>query len=91
MATGASVSSLVGLVAASLPAGTRAVVPDIEFTSNLFPLMVQPGVEVITVPPAQLAEAIDETIDVAAFSVVQMSTGEVADVTRFSPRRPPTT
>jgi len=80
VATGASVSSLVGLVAASLPAGTRAVVPDIEFTSNLFPLMVQPGVEVITVPPAQLAEAIDETIDVAAFSVVQMSTGEVADV-----------
>ena len=80
MATGASVSSLVGLVAASLPAGTRAVVPDIEFTSNLFPLMVQPGVEVVTVPPARLAEAIDETIDVAAFSVVQMSTGEVADV-----------
>jgi selenocysteine lyase/cysteine desulfurase len=80
VATGSSVSSLVGLVAASLPAGTRAVVPDIEFTSNLFPLMVQPGVEVVTVPPARLAEAIDETVDVAAFSVVQMSTGEVADV-----------
>ena len=31
-------------------------------------------------PPARLAEAIDETVDVAAFSVVQMSTGEVADV-----------
>jgi selenocysteine lyase/cysteine desulfurase len=80
VATGSSVSSLVGLVTASLPAGTRAVVPDIEFTSNLFPLMVQPGVEVVTVPPARLAEAIDETVDVAAFSVVQMSTGEVADV-----------
>ena len=42
--------------------------------------MVQPGVEVVTVPPARLAEAIDETVDVAAFSVVQMSTGEVADL-----------
>jgi selenocysteine lyase/cysteine desulfurase len=80
VATGSSVSSLVALVAASLPAGTRVVAPDIEFTSTLFPLMVQQGVEVVTVPPGRLAEAIDETVDVAAFSVVQMSTGEVADL-----------
>jgi selenocysteine lyase/cysteine desulfurase len=80
VATGATVSGLVGLVAASLPAGTRVVVPDIEFTSTLFPFMAQPGLEVITVPPARLAEAIDETVGVAAFSVVQMSTGEVADL-----------
>ena len=77
---GASASGLVGLVAASLPAGTRVVVPDIEFTSVLFPFMAQPGLEVTTVPLARLAEAIDETVDVAAFSVVQMSTGEVADL-----------
>ena len=31
-------------------------------------------------PLARLAEAIDETVDVAAFSVVQMSTGELADL-----------
>ena len=31
-------------------------------------------------PPARLAEAIDERTDVVAFSAVQMSTGEVADV-----------
>ena len=77
---GASASGLVGLVAASLPAGTRVVVPEIEFTSVLFPFMAQPGVEVTTVPLARLAEAIDETVDVAAFSVVQMSTGELADL-----------
>jgi selenocysteine lyase/cysteine desulfurase len=70
----------VGLVAASLPAGTRIVVPDIEFTSTLFPFMVQPELEVITVAPAQLAEAIDETVGAVAFSAVQMSTGEVADL-----------
>ena len=80
VAIGSTVSGLVGLVAASLPAGTRVVVPDIEFTSTLFPFMVQPALEVITVAPAQLAEAIDETVDAVAFSAVQMSTGEVADL-----------
>jgi selenocysteine lyase/cysteine desulfurase len=80
VAIGSTVSGLVGLVAASLPAGTRIVVPDIEFTSTLFPFMVQPELEVITVAPAQLAEAIDETVDAVAFSAVQMSTGEVADL-----------
>jgi selenocysteine lyase/cysteine desulfurase len=80
VAIGSTVSGLVGLVAASLPAGTRVVVPDIEFTSTLFPFMVQPELEVITVPPAQIAEAIDETVGAVAFSAVQMSTGEVADL-----------
>jgi selenocysteine lyase/cysteine desulfurase len=74
------VSGLVGLVAASVPAASRVVIPDIEFTSTLFPFLVQPGLEVSTLPPAQLAEAIDEHTDVVAFSAVQMSTGEVADI-----------
>ena len=80
VAIGANVSGLVGLVAASLPAGSRVVVPEIEFTSTLFPFLVQPGLEVTTVPPAQLADAIDERTDAVAFSAVQMSTGEVADL-----------
>ena len=77
---GATVSGLVGLVAASLPAGARVVIPDVEFTSTLFPFLVHDGLEVRTVPPAELAEAIDERTDVVAFSAVQMSTGEVADL-----------
>jgi selenocysteine lyase/cysteine desulfurase len=80
VAIGATVSGLVGLVAAALPAGSRVVIPEIEFTSTLFPFLVQPGLEVSTVPPAQLAEAIDEHTDAVAFSAVQMSTGEVADL-----------
>jgi selenocysteine lyase/cysteine desulfurase len=80
VAIGATVSGLVGLVASSLPEGARVVVPDIEFTSTLFPFLVQPGLEVRTVEPAQLAEAIDEHTDFAAFSAVQMATGEVADL-----------
>lgn len=80
VAIGSTVSGLVGLVAASLPAGTRVIVPEIEFTSTLFPFMVQPGLEVTTVPPARLADAIDERTGAVAFSAVQMSTGEVADL-----------
>jgi selenocysteine lyase/cysteine desulfurase len=80
VAIGATVSGLVGLVAASLPAGSRVVIPEIEFTSTLFPFLVQPGLEVSTVPPGRLAEAIDEHTDAVAFSAVQMSTGEVADL-----------
>ena len=83
VAVGATVSAFVGLVAASLPAGARVLVPEIEFTSTLFPFLVQQerrGVTVTTVPAGRLAEAIDARTDLVAFSAVQMSTGEVADV-----------
>jgi len=82
VAVGATVSGLVGLVAASLPDGARVLVPEIEFTSTLFPFMVQAGrgVRVRTVPAGELAAAIDADTDVVAFSAVQMATGEVADL-----------
>jgi selenocysteine lyase/cysteine desulfurase len=82
VAIGATVSEFVGLAAACLPAGARVLVPDVEFTSTLFPFLVQEprGVVVETVAPSRLAEAIDHRTDVVAFSAVQMSTGEVADL-----------
>jgi selenocysteine lyase/cysteine desulfurase len=82
VAIGATVSEFVGLAAACLPAGARVLVPDVEFTSTLFPFLVQEarGVVVQTVAPERLAEAIDARTDVVAFSAVQMSTGEVADM-----------
>ena len=87
VAVGATVSEFVGMAAACLPAGARVLVPDVEFTSTLFPFLVQaetaaPGGRVVveTVAPSQLAEAIDARTDVVAFSAVQMSTGEVADM-----------
>jgi selenocysteine lyase/cysteine desulfurase len=81
VAIGATVSGLVGLIAASLPDGTSVLAPEIEFTSNLFPYLAQAhrGVTVRTVPAAELAQSIDATVDVVAFSAVQMATGEVAD------------
>ncbi|MGI8993793.1 MAG: aminotransferase class V-fold PLP-dependent enzyme, partial [Nocardioidaceae bacterium] len=41
VATGSVVSPFVGLLASSLSAGTRVLVPAGEFTSNLFPYLVQ--------------------------------------------------
>jgi selenocysteine lyase/cysteine desulfurase len=82
VAVGATASELVGLIAASIPDGAHVLAPEIEFTSLLFPFMVQSerGVDVQTVPVDRLAEAIEADTDVVAFSAVQMSTGEVADL-----------
>jgi selenocysteine lyase/cysteine desulfurase len=78
VATGATVSQLVSLVAATLPPGARVVVPEGDFTSLVFPLAVQ--AEVTTVPLAGLAEAIDEETRLVGLSAVQSSSGEVADL-----------
>lgn len=80
VAVGSTVSELVGSVVTTLPEGARVVVPEIEFTSTLFPLLVQRRLDVRTVPLARLVEAIAEGVEAAAFSAVQMSTGEVADL-----------
>lgn len=81
VAVGSTVSGLLGPVAAALAPGTRVVVPDVEFTSNLFPWLVQAdrGVEVRTVPVGRLTEAVDRRTSVVAFSAVQSATGEVSD------------
>src|SRR4051794_21826472 len=47
---GATVSQLIATAATALPAGAKAVVPDVEFTSTLFPLLVQQRLDVRTVP-----------------------------------------
>jgi selenocysteine lyase/cysteine desulfurase len=77
-----TVASLVGLVAASVPDGTSVLAPEAEFTSALWPWMVHADrrVSVRTVPLDELVSAIDSTVDVVSFSVVQSATGEVADV-----------
>jgi len=82
VAIGANVSSLIGLIAASVPDDTRVLAPDVEFTSLLFPFLVQEhrGVSVRLVPAAELAGEIGPDVDVVAFSAVQMATGEVADL-----------
>jgi selenocysteine lyase/cysteine desulfurase len=76
---GAGVSQLLSPIAAALPPGTRVVAPEVEFTSNLFPWLAAPGVEVRTVAADRLVDAIDAGTDLVAFSLVQSSDGTVAD------------
>lgn len=81
VATGSTVSGLVGLVAASVRRGSRVLSTQIEFTSLLWPFMAQDRhIEVECVPVARLAEAVDDRTDVIAFSTAQSSTGELADI-----------
>jgi selenocysteine lyase/cysteine desulfurase len=81
IAVGANTSSMVGLVAASLPDGARVVSTEPEFTSLLWPFLAQGrGIEVECVPVGRLAAAVDERTDVVAVSVVQSSDGELADL-----------
>ncbi|SCF22798.1 Selenocysteine lyase/Cysteine desulfurase [Micromonospora matsumotoense] len=80
VAVASTVSQLLAPIAAALPAGATVVVPEVEFTSNLFPWLVQQerGVRVRTVPLAGLRDAIDAGTDLVAFSLVQSADGAVA-------------
>lgn len=80
VAVGSTAAGLIGTIAASLPDGAKVVVPEIEFTSNLFPWLVQKdrGIQVETVPLDKLVESVDARTSVVAVSAVQSSTGEVA-------------
>jgi len=81
---GSQVSQLIAPVAVAAPDGARVVVPDIEFTSNLFPWLAQGDrLKVITVPADRLGETVAAGCDVVAFSLVQSATGAVADYSRI--------
>ncbi|HCT76953.1 MAG TPA: aminotransferase [Micromonosporaceae bacterium] len=81
VSVGAQVSQMLAPVAAGVPNGATVLLPDIEFTSNVFPWAVHAdrGVTVRTAPVAKLADHIDPSVDVVAFALVQSATGEVAD------------
>src|SRR5918993_295911 len=71
----------VGLVAAARADGVEVVVPDDEFTSVLFPLLVaekQRGIRLRRVPFGDLAAAIGPETDLAAFSLTRSQDGETA-------------
>jgi selenocysteine lyase/cysteine desulfurase len=82
VAVGATVSGLIGQVAAAIGDGARVLSTEPEFVSLLFPFLAQAerGVTVELVPVDRVAEAIDASTDVVAVSAVQSSTGEVADL-----------
>ncbi len=82
VAIGAQVSAFAGVVAGSLPPGARVLCAEGDFTSVLWPFLVQAerGVEVRTVPLEALPEAIDGATDLVAVSSVMSADGRVADL-----------
>jgi selenocysteine lyase/cysteine desulfurase len=76
------VSVFVGLIAASLRPESVVLVADDDFTSVLFPMLVQQrrGITVRRAPFDELAAALDDAVDLAAFSLVHSATGQLADV-----------
>jgi selenocysteine lyase/cysteine desulfurase len=78
-----SASVGVGTIAGSLTAADTVVVPDDEFTSLLFPLLVagrERGITVRTVPFECLAESIESDTTLVAFSLVQSQSGRTANL-----------
>lgn len=81
VAVGSQVSVMVGVVAASVPDGSRVVTVEGEFTSVSAPFQAHAdrGVTVRAVPLAELATEVLRGADVVAFSVAQSATGKLAD------------
>jgi selenocysteine lyase/cysteine desulfurase len=81
VASGASVSQLVALVAASVPDGTSVLTVGAEFTSVSFPFAAQEkrGVTVTEVPFDRLLDHADDH-DLVAVSVVQSADGAILDL-----------
>jgi selenocysteine lyase/cysteine desulfurase len=81
VAIAGSVSSLVGLIAAAVPDGTRVLVAEGEFTSVSFPFAAQGrrGVTVEECPLEKLGDRAPE-FDVVAVSVVQSADGRLVDL-----------
>ena len=81
MAAGTSVSQLIGLVASSLPDGTKVLAIDNEFTSVTFPFAAQRhrGVTVTEVKPVELLSRL-RGHDLVAVSAVQSVDGGRLDL-----------
>jgi selenocysteine lyase/cysteine desulfurase len=84
VAIGTSVSSMVGLVAASIPDGSRVATLPGEFTSVTFPFSAQAGrgVTVTELPHGEFEDTAGD-FDIVATSLVQSVDGAVLDVERL--------
>lgn len=84
VSVGPAASTFAGMVAASLPDDARVVAIADDFTSILFPFMVQEqarrGVVVELVPLGDLASAITTEVDLVVFSLAQSRDGALVDL-----------
>ena len=82
VACGANVSVFAGLAAASVPPGGEVIVAAGDFTSVLFPMLVQEsrGVRVREVSLERVPEAVDARTSLVAVSAVQSADGRRLDL-----------
>jgi selenocysteine lyase/cysteine desulfurase len=83
-----SASVGIGLIAQALPEGSEVVVPDDEFTSVLYPLLVaveKHGIRLRRVPFERLSEAIGPQTHTVAFSLTRSQDGETAALGEIVP------
>jgi selenocysteine lyase/cysteine desulfurase len=81
VAIAAQSSAVSGLVASSLPAGSRVLCAEEDFTSLLFPFLVDDRLDVDVVPLDRLLDSVHAGIDLVAVSLVQSADGRVLDLT----------
>jgi selenocysteine lyase/cysteine desulfurase len=83
VAVGSQASVTVAMIAASLPAGSEVVAVEGDFSSMVYPFLVQQQLGRLTVrcvPLRDLAASIRSSTTLVSFSLVQSATGEIADV-----------
>jgi selenocysteine lyase/cysteine desulfurase len=80
VAIGPQASPAVGLVAVSLPPGSRVVLAEGDFTSVLWPFLDRPDLRCTLVPAEGVPDAVAAGCDWVAVSAVQSADGAVADL-----------
>jgi selenocysteine lyase/cysteine desulfurase len=83
---GHTTAALVNVVAASLKAGSRVLVPEFEHNSNTIPFVAQQhrGIAVETAPLREIVERISRDHAVVALSLVQSLDGSIVDLAALS-------
>ncbi|KQQ51573.1 aminotransferase class V-fold PLP-dependent enzyme [Plantibacter sp. Leaf314] len=83
VAIGSQTSAMVAMIAASVPDGAEVLCVEGDFSSLVAPFLMQAhrGVRVRHAPLAELADHVDASTWLVAYSAVQSATGAVADAT----------
>ncbi|MGC4175510.1 aminotransferase class V-fold PLP-dependent enzyme [Demequina sp.] len=84
VAIAGTVSHVVGMAAASLPAGSRVLCVEDDFTSVTGPFLSDPRLRVTLVPFEALLESIRPGIDLVAVSAVRSNDGRVLDLSALA-------
>ena len=77
------VSTVAGMVAASLGDGAVVLCAEEEFTSVTFPFLADPRLETQAVPLDELLDSVTDRVDLVAVSAVQSSDGRLVDLDRL--------